>query len=83
MLNFLTWSKRNSYVHPCGHGIQALRDDNAILNEVLDDICNSMNDRGSRPLRLNVLELEKGFLSLRFYDSPIRLHGECDTISIA
>ena len=32
--------------------------------------------RGSRPLRLNVLELEKGFLNLRFYDSSFRLHRE-------
>ena len=43
VLIFLTWSKRNSYVHPCGHGIQALSDNNAVLNEVLDEICNSMN----------------------------------------
>ena len=32
--------------------------------------------RGSRPLRLDVPELEKGFLNLRFYGLSIRLHRE-------
>jgi hypothetical protein len=43
VLKILTWPKCNSYVHPCGHGIQELSDDNTNLNKVLDEICNNMN----------------------------------------